>query len=265
MAVTNTASALGEAVGKLIEDEIERVLRPICEQRSYTYDRGGPRPGRRRVKTLLMVNASGNKYQLDAVVENPGGQPVILLESKYLRYKKHNRDKASWTCASHYSLRKTYPTVRKSVAVLSGRWSDPSKAFLQSFGIELYHIGFPTMCSVMSEFNIEFDWPEDDRRIPDRGWARFRSLSQSEHETIGCRLVDPIREALASSIRTTLESGEDWPQHLREVELLLKTERNEYFTRAFANATDAMQFLLSLHQQVEDLRGRLPGAHAPSE
>jgi len=265
MPVKNTASALGEAVGKLIEDEIERVLRPICETLGYVYDRGGPRPSTRRGKTLRMLNASGNEYRLDAIIENPEGKPIVLLESKYLRYKKHNRDKASWTCASHYSLRKTHPTIRKSVAVLAGRWSEPSRAFLQSFGIELYHIDFQKMCSVLSNYNIKFDWPEDDQEIPNRGWETFGSLDQAARRSIGQRLVEPIRDALTSSIRTTLESGEDWPQHLGEVELLLKTDRNEYFTRAFSNATDAMQFLLSLHEQVKDLRSKLPGPHAQSE
>jgi len=212
-----------------------------------------------------MLNASGNEYRLDAIIENPEGKPVILLESKYLRYKKHNRDKASWTCASHYSLRKTHPTIRKSVAVLSGRWSEPSKAFLQSFGIELHHIDFSGMCSVMSGFGIDFNWAEDNQEVPNLAWERFLSLTQEDKDSIGHRLVDPICGTLTSSIKTTLEGGEDWPRCLTEVELLLKTERNEYFTRAFPNATDAMQFLLSLHEQVEDLRGRLPGAHAPSE
>lgn len=124
-----------------------------------------------------MANASGNKYRLDAIIENPDGKPVVLLESKYLRYKKHNRDKGSWTCAAHYSLRKTHPTIRKSVAVLSGRWSEPSKAFLQSFGIELHHIEFPTMCAVMTDFNIDFDWAEDNQEVPNQGWSTFLSLS----------------------------------------------------------------------------------------
>lgn len=265
MPVRNTASALGEAIGKLIEDEIERILRPICLERGYSYDRGGPRADRRKGKTLFMVNASGNKYQLDGVIETPAGQPVVLLESKYLRYKKHNRDKGSWTCASHYSLRKAHPTIRKSIAVLSGRWSAPSKAFLQSFGIELYHVDFAMMCSVMSDFGIDFDWPEDDRETPDRSWQTFLSLLETDRQTIARNLLGSIREALATSVRTTLEGGEDWPQHLTEIELLLKTDRHEYFTQVFRNAREALDFLLSLHDEASDLRGRLKGPSKPPE
>ncbi len=257
MPVKNTASALGEAVGKLIEDEIERTLSPICREHRCVYDRGGKRPKKRKGVLLVMVNTSGNRYQLDGVVENPNGEPVILLESKYLRYKKHNRDKGSWTCASHYSLRKTYPTIRKSIALLSGRWSVPSKAFLESFGIELHHIDFALMCSIMADYGVPFDWPEHNQKIPDKAWSKFQALTAGRKKAIGRKLVDPIRDALASSIRTTLEGGEDWPQHLNEVELLLKTDRNEYFTQSFTQAKDAIEFLLSLHEEAQDLRGKL--------
>lgn len=257
MGLKNTASALGEAVGKLIEDELEQTLRPVCNKLGYIYDRGGSRPDKRKGVKLSMVNASGNRYQLDGIIENSSGAPVILLESKYLRYKKHNRDKGSWTCASHYSLRKAHSTIRKSIAVLSGRWSEPSKAFLQSFGIELHIIEFAAMCGVLRDFGIDFDWPEDDQKIPDRSWVKFLKLSQTQKNTIGRRLVDSIRESLKSSIRTTLESGEDWPQHIKEIELLMKTDRNEYFTRVFPKAKDVIKFLLSLHEESQDLRGKL--------
>ncbi len=259
MPVKNTASALGEAIGKLIEDELENILRPICEEYKYIYDRGGSRPRKRKGVSLNMINASGNKYKLDAIIENPDENPVILIESKYLRYKKHNRDKASWTCASHYSLRKTHPTVRKSIAVLSGRWSEPSKVFLQSFGIEFHHIDFPLMCAVMNEFGMDFDWPEDNQDIPDSSWNRFSSLSSEERQELSRRLVNPVRSDLSTSIITTIESGEDWPQRLQELELLLKTDRNEYFTKSFPSTRETIEYLLTLQEESQDLRGRLSG------
>src|SRR3990172_6666856 len=163
MTVVNSASALGEVVGKLIEDEIERIIRPICGANGYVYDKGGRRPEKRVGVKLTMINRSGNAYQLDGVIELPDGSPIVLLESKYLRYKKHNRDKASWTCSAHYSLRKSYPTIRKSIAVLSGNWSLPSKKFMQSFGIKLYRIPFDTICNALDDYGIMFDWPEKDR------------------------------------------------------------------------------------------------------
>jgi len=73
VSISNPASALGEAIGWLIEDELQRILEPVCKRYGYVYDRGGPRPGKRKGVKLSMVNRSGNKYQLDAVIEEPGG------------------------------------------------------------------------------------------------------------------------------------------------------------------------------------------------
>jgi len=253
----NPASALGEALGKLIEDELERIISPICKARGYVYDRGGSRPDKRKGIKLTMVNRSGNKYQLDAIIETPGGAPVVLVESKYLRYKKHNRDKASWTCASHYSLRKSHPTIRKSTAVLSGNWSVPAKEFMQSFGIEFYEIPFAHTCAVLRTHGVEFDWPEKDSLTPLESWKSFQLLSPETKEAVGRELLEPIRDRLAMGVETTLSLGEDIAKNLQEVEILLKTNRNEYFTYSFASAGDAISFLAKLQVDAPDLRGKL--------
>jgi hypothetical protein len=257
MLVKNPASALGEAVGKLIEDELEQTLALVCSQHGYIYDRGGERPAKRKGVKVSMINKSGNIYQLDAVIENSKGEPIVILESKYLRYKKHNRDKGSWTCAAHYSIRKSYPTIRKSIAVISGNWSTPSKKFMESFGIELYEIPFEFMCNVLESHGVEFDWHEKDQVTPQQSWRNFQTLKESTQKTIGKKLVEPIREALVGSIVMTLELEEDWVKRLKEIELLLKTDRNEYFTYSFSSARDTIQFLLNLQVDAPDLRGKL--------
>lgn len=250
MPVVNSASALGESIGKLIEDELENTLKPICDKVGYLYDRGGVRPGRRPGVKLQMVNKSGNVYQLDAVIENADGSPIIILESKYLRYKKHNRDKASWTCSAHYSLRKSHPTIRKSIAIIAGNWSLPAKKFMESFGIELHEISFEYLCEVLGNYDIDFNWPEKDRKIPDISWNKFLNLSSEEKKDIGYKLLDPVRQNMIRSITYTIESSGNWARHLNELELLVKTEMNEYFTYSFKTVRDTIQFLLNL--QIDD-------------
>jgi hypothetical protein len=118
--VSNAASALGEAVGKLIEEAIVEGLREEVQRRNHT------------IRAAKLTNGSGNTYQIDAVVFDEEDNPVIIIDPKYIRYTKHNRDKGSWLCVAHYNLRKTYPTIRKSIAVLAGRWSAPSKSLIRS-------------------------------------------------------------------------------------------------------------------------------------
>lgn len=126
----NPAAALGEAAGKLFEAAVLNVLQPVAQRRGFTVD-----PER-------LVNGTGNTYQIDAVVSDAEQSPVIIVDPKYIRYTKHNRDKASWLCTAHYNLRKSYPTLRKSVAVLGGRWSNPSIALMQSFGVDILTVPF---------------------------------------------------------------------------------------------------------------------------
>jgi hypothetical protein len=254
MAVKNAASALGEAIGRLIEDEIERAIKPVCNDYGYVYDRGGQRPDKREGVQLEMINKSGNTFRLDGVIEAPDGKPVVLLESKYLRYKKHNRDKASWTCAAHYNLRKSYPTVRKSIAILSGNWSEPSKKFMESFGVELYVIPFAIMCETLKQHGIEFNWDEKDIETPQKSWRVFQMLPDKARGQIAETFINPIRNKLISSIEMTLKGGEDWIKRIHELELLLKTDRNEYFTYSFKSVREVMIFLLELQEDVADLR-----------
>ncbi|MBI4332849.1 MAG: hypothetical protein HY673_16395 [Chloroflexi bacterium] len=108
MPVSNPAAALGEAVGKLIEKHITAAVASSVAAMGYT---AGPK----RLK-----NGSGNVYQIDCVVASEDGSPIVIVDPKYIRYKKHNRDKGSWLCVAHYNLRKSHPTIRKSVAILSG-------------------------------------------------------------------------------------------------------------------------------------------------
>lgn len=132
--VANPGSTLGEAIGMLVELEVNRLLRPIAEENGCVYITAGPiNPRTGRATKLLLKDAAGNEFQIDAVIANKRRQPLVLIESKYIRYTKHNRDKGSWVCTAHYSLRRTFPTIRKSIAVLVGNWSAPSKAMMKSF------------------------------------------------------------------------------------------------------------------------------------
>ncbi|MGQ9626872.1 MAG: hypothetical protein ACUVV0_08215 [Anaerolineae bacterium] len=142
--VANPGSALGEAIGALLEKEIHRILKPLAEENGCIYVTAGPvNPKTGKVTKLILTDGDGNEYNIDSVIINNRFQPLVLVESKYIRYKKHNRDKASWVCTAHTKLRQRYSTVRKSIAVLMGSWSKPSKRLLRSFEVELFVMSFP--------------------------------------------------------------------------------------------------------------------------
>jgi hypothetical protein len=116
MPVSNHGSALGEAIGNIIENALNNSIRGITESLGYIYVTKGLKNRTTGKETkLVLYDEYGVDYSIDSVIANDKLQPLILLESKYIRYKKHNRDKGSWVCTAHQSLRRRYSSVRSWV------------------------------------------------------------------------------------------------------------------------------------------------------
>jgi hypothetical protein len=253
----NPASALGEAIGKSVETEIQKIIRNVVEPLGLFVDIGGQRIGKRAGQKLLLINDTGNQYQIDTVVEDANGNPLILVESKYIRYKKHNRDKGSWTCVAHYKLRTTYPTIKKSLAILLGNWSQPSKLLMESFGIDLIDIPFGHMIEVTRQHGIAFDWQEDDSKTPAKSWQLYQKLTEEDKALIAQECLKHCRAKLEETIISAIKTDPQLPKNVDQIELLIKTTHKEYFVKKFSKATDAAKYLLSLTEDVPDLKGKL--------
>lgn len=246
MTVSHPGSALGEAVGKLIENEISKAICYIAEKkyRLHTYS------GR-------LKNGDGNQYQIDRIINDKNGNPLMTVEVKYLRYKKHNRDKASWTCTAHYNLRKTHSSIRKSIAILAGNWSMPSKALLKSFGIEIHEIPFGKMVSVLKAHDIIFDWDEKDRKTAERSWNRYQGLAESAKEQIGVKITEDIIPAVKKSVEHTITADPNRPKEIAEVEVLVKTNYGEFYLQRCKTAQEGLKYLIDLQADKRDLRNIL--------
>lgn len=253
----NPASALGEAIGKSVEAEIQTIIRSVVEPLGLFVDIGGARIGKRKGQKLLLINDTGNQYQIDTVVEDENGNPLILVESKYIRYKKHNRDKGSWTCVAHYKLRTTYPTIKKSIAVLLGNWSGPSKLMMESFGIDLIEIPFAKMVEATRKYHVVFDWQEKDSETPGRSWLRYQQLSNHDKREIARECLAGCREKLENVLLSAIRMDPQSTKNVEQIELLIKTTHKEYFVKKFIRITDAVKYLLALTEDVADLKDRL--------
>ena len=87
--ISNPGSALGEALGSLLEQEIHQLLRPIVEQLGAIYITSPQDISSAKTqKKLILTDQDGNDYEVDAVIVNRRFQSLVLLESKYIRYKK---------------------------------------------------------------------------------------------------------------------------------------------------------------------------------
>jgi hypothetical protein len=240
--VTNPGSAIGELIGSLLEKEIHRIIKPIAESKGFIYvDKGSINPKTRKSRKLILADHEGNDYNIDSIILNYRFQPLVLLESKYIRYKKHNRDKASWICTAHPKLRERYQTVRKSIAVLMGNWSRPSKRMLRSFEVEIFEVPFEDICRVLARHDIEYNWQEKDREKALESWQRIRQLSANDLAQISQELIADIENPLKVSLEEVLD--ESLPREIASIKVAIRSNLGETYIYTFHNLQDAIEFL----------------------
>ncbi len=251
--MANYASALGEAIGHIIEAEVQNVVKEGVKGLECYVDTGGPRPGIRKGKKTLLVNDTGNQYQIDTVVEDKAGNPIVLIECKYIRYKKHNRDKASWTCVAHYKIRTTQPTIKKSIAVLIGDWTEPSKRLMRSFGVEIIEIPFNHLHDILAEHGVAFKWAEGDTEIAKSSWAIFSALSKEDKEKIARDCVALISDKLKRDVAQAIQTADIIIRNVSQIELLIKTNQEEFVLKKFKDVNETISYLLSMTSQKQDV------------
>lgn len=246
MAVSNAASALGQEVGKLFEDALVGGLRPLVEGCKHS------------IQPERLVNGTDNVYQIDAVIRDEEDNPLILLDPKYIRYTKHNRDKGSWLCTAHYNLRKTHPSIRKTIAVLAGRWTDSSVALIRSFGVEAMLLPFDRMAAVLGDYGVAFEWAEQDRATPKRALRAFRNLSEPDLRALAEDLAAPVMDDLRASVREVIETDmESTCRRISSVEVLLKTDRNEMLLLQHGTVAEAIKEMIAFMADRDDIKGLL--------
>jgi len=242
MPTTNAASAFGEAIGTLFENAIVDGLSADVKSRGCTI---GPRK---------MKNGTGNVYQIDAVVFDKSGKPLIIIDPKYIRYTKHNRDKGSWLCVAHYNLRKTFPTIRKSISILAGRWSKPSVALIKSFGVEVFEVPFPIFVTALGKWGIDFDWAENDRAASIAAWESFSALNDTQKGQVKTDIVSGLMSPLRKEVLQVIDTDVSTiPQRVTQIEILLKTDRNEMLLSTFKSVPQAIGHLTSLVTDKADI------------
>jgi len=204
--IQNPGSALGEAIGAEMEAALNAYLNSLADTAGcYYINKGQKNPKTGKNKKLLMYDNYATAYNIDGVITNESFQPLLLIECKYIRYKKHNRDKGSWICAAHPALRKRYHSIRSSIAVLAGNWSKTSLAMMKSHDINYFLVPFSFICDLLKEFDINFDWDEKDRAAAVDAWTKYTSLTSKQKAEIGKQMVGLIVSHLKALVTIILD------------------------------------------------------------
>jgi hypothetical protein len=246
--VANPGSAIGEAIGASMEKALKNLLNDVADQYGCHYLTSGVRKTKagKKAKKLLMSDSFGNEYDIDGVIANESMQPLILFESKYIRYKKHNRDKGSWVCTAHSAVRRRYQSIRSSIAILAGNWSKSSVAMMKSHDINIFLIPFDYICSLLKTHGIQFSWGEKEKEKAFLAWEKFNELSEYEQDQLGQSMIQVIEDNLLKRIEYILDDTIE--REIEKVSLELVSNIGEVRAYEFGSVEEAIEFL-----QDEDL------------
>jgi len=234
------------SIEEVIDAEMERALnaflKNLVERQGYHFISKCPQQNKNGAqKKLLLYDKFGIAYDIDAVIANESMQPIILIESKYIRYKKHNRDKGSWICTAHPAIRRRYESIRSSIAVLAGNWSSSSLAMMRSFDINLFLIPFELICGLLATHGIDFDWDEKDRITAVDSWRRYSALSDAQKSDIGVEMVNVIQHELGKLVLSILDDTIE--RELERIMIELHSNLGEVKTYEFPGIAQAIEFL----------------------
>lgn len=240
--VQNPGSALGEAIGAQMEKALNTYLFGIVSKYAcHLVSKGQVNPKTGKETKLLLYDNFGTAYNIDAVVANESMQPLILIEYKYIRYKKHNRDKGSWLCTAHNAICRRYNSVRSSIAILAGSWSRSSVAMMKSHDINIFIIPFDKITALLKKHNIKFDWGEKDRDIANDAWAKYAELTNKQKQKIAEGMIAEIKPDLEAMLEKTLDNSTT--RKVENVTIEIHTNIGEVKRFEFPDIQAALDFL----------------------
>lgn len=241
--VSNTGSAIGEQIGNRLEIVINDYIKKFLEDyQCYFIRETGYNPiTNKKSKKLLLYDEFGTAYNIDGIITNESMQPLVLLESKYIRYKKHNRDKGSWICNTHTALRKRYKSIRASIAILAGSWSKTSLAMIESADVAVFLISFDVIVDILKKYGVDFDWDEKDKTAAAAAWYNYDKLSEKQKMNIAKKMADLIKDKLLDMLRDILDDNK--PRSIKKLSVEVLSSWGETSRETFENREDAINYL----------------------
>ena len=174
--VKSPASALGEAIGKLVENAIKEIVEEIVKAKGL------------KIGKKLLVDKVGVEFEIDLPIIK-ANSPIALIDVKYLRYKKHARDKSSWVVVAHSRIRATYPGIKRALVILLGHgWTEPAKKLISTSCIDVISLDPSLLDTILKDYGIHFIWDEKDDKTPKESWQAFVKLSSEIKDEIKERI-----------------------------------------------------------------------------
>ena len=141
---------------------------------------------------------------------------------------------------------RTYPTIRRSIAVLAGRWSESSRKMIRSFGINILEIPFDHIVQVLKTYGISFDWGERERHIATHAWVTYCRLTEEQRAEIGKKLVANVQSELEEMVSESLDPTKRTEREIEKVEVVVYSSEGEIHLDTFQSVDEAIGHLESV-------------------
>lgn len=218
-------NAVGQWIASFFEAGVSANLRSIIENLpDDRYNMKLPK-GKR---TWHLVSKYGESKQIDYVISDKDGQPVIIIEDKWLKDQRHLKDKGSWILALR-AVQDANPSVRGIIAVLAGEWNKATRDVLRQ-SVYVFHIPTETVYDNLKEIGIEVKINKEREAFEDPAKLLNNILDVVESkldedidiiEEVGKKITEDIADALEKVIKKLLYPEKE--EVAEKYEFLIKT------------------------------------------
>lgn len=267
------ASKFGQLIGEAFEQVVWSFIQSYLEESYPEYEMMEAKDGAKRV-TLDMLG--GSARQMDTIIAAKGSDdPVVLLESKWLKDARHHNDKGAWILQLR-EVGKQYPSIRGAAAVLAGYWTEGvGIMLLQEGGVEavlvatdeeVYGTLQPHLDAFLGNDTFIMDAKEMRKSYP-RPWDLANCLIDLQNRD----LLPLVANSWLDFERSETETGRDrirealdgllapLPEALpvKKYEIGLRIATGNMIFEAFDDLEDLMTFLQTYHQNSDAIRERI--------
>lgn len=221
------AHKFGQIIGDILEACVRPILQEIADQFGLYLDYKRPRAARGGKANVQWTDASGNRHNLDFVIEKGGteeviGRPKAFIESAWRRYTKHSRNKAQEIQGAVLPLAQAYADCHPFLgAIIGGIFTAGSITQLKSLGFEVLYFPYSSVVSAFAEVGIDARVDEDTSDVDVQRKVRaYEALDETQRLRIHAHLrnlhKDDVRKfsiALATVIKRSIKSVLIIPLH----------------------------------------------------
>lgn len=270
-------SHIGQIIGESFESVVIKFIKSYLKKNHSEFVILDPNLGK---KLLTLDMPGGVRRQLDTVVAAVNSDdPVALLETKWLKDGRHWNDKGAWILQLR-EVRRNYPTIRGSAAVLAGFWKEGVRVLLRNQGgvdmilvatdEEVYKSLQPHLDKALGNKSFELNAKEIRSRFPakyvevfdsflikfrDSGelyklaksWLNFNRILESTNETINGKIL--IQRALDDLLSPLPENPK-----IKAFEITLEIETGNLIHKSFNDVEELYDFIQSNVQNPTKIR-----------